>query len=138
MLSIADTICNKDNLNSLLDALISADLLNILKESGPFTLFAPDDDAFARLDPIIAVDLMEDIPELRRILLFHMANGKFSLIDLTGMDTLSSMEGSDLSVKTAYHEIKINDALIIEEDIECTNGIVHIIDSVIFPSVVEF
>ena len=103
MLSIADTICNKDNLNSLLDALISADLLNILKESGPFTLFAPDDDAFARLDPIIAVDLMEDIPELRRILLFHMANGKFSLIDLTGMDTLSSMEGSDLSVKTAYH-----------------------------------
>ena len=138
MLSIADTICNKDNLNSLLDALISADLLNILKESGPFTLFAPDDDAFARLDPIIAVDLMEDIPELRKILLFHMANGKFSLIDLTGMDTLSSMEGSDLSVKTAYHEIKINDALIIEEDIECTNGIVHIIDSVIFPSVVEF
>ena len=138
MLNIADTIRNRDNLNSLLEALISADLLNTLNESGPFTLFAPDDEAFAELDPIITVDLLKDIPELNKILLYHMVNGKYSLADLIGMDTLSSMEGSDLSVKTAYHEVKINDALIIEEDIECTNGMIHIIDSVIFPPVVEF
>ena len=138
MLSIADTIRNKDNLNSLLEALISADLLNTLKELGPFTLFAPEDDAFTRLDPIIAVDLLKDIHGLQKILIFHMVNGKYSLVDLTTMDILTSMEGRYIFIKTNYHEVKINDALIIFEDIECTNGMIHIIDSVIFPSVIEF
>ena len=140
MLSIADTIRNKDNLNSLLEALISAELIDMLEESESesLTLFAPDDEAFARLDPIIAVYLVKDIPSLCNILFFHMANGRYSLVDLTGMDTLTSKEGNDLFIKAAYHEVKINDALIIEEDIECTNGIIHIIDTVIFPPVVEF
>ena len=138
MLNIADTIRNRDNLNSLLEALISADLLNTLNESGPFTLFAPDDEAFAELDPIITVDLLKDIPELNKILLYHMVNGKYSLADLTGMDSLSSREGSDIFIKTSYHEVKVNDASITFEDIECTNGMIHIIDSVILPPVVEF
>ena len=138
MLNIADTIRNKDSLHSLLDALTSADLIDMLGESESLTLFAPDDEAFTRLDPIIAVDLMKDILELRRIFLFHMANGRYSLVDLTGMDSLPSKEGSDLFIKTVHHEVKINDALIVEEDIECTNGIIHIIDAVIFPLVVEF
>jgi len=138
MLNIASTIRNMDNLNPLLEALISADLLNKLKESGPFTLFAPDDEAFTRLDPIIVADLIKDIPGLNRILLFHMTNRRYSLVDLIGMDTISSMEGSDIFIKTSYHKVKINDAFIIEEDIECSNGMIHIIDSMIFPSVVEF
>jgi len=138
MLNIIDTMIRNDNFSILADAINSADLEETLKKSGPFTLFAPEDDAFAKIDPMIMTGLIADTSSLNKILLYHIVIGRHWLVDLAGLIDMPSMEGSDIFIHSNHFEIKVNDALITHADIECLNGVIHSIDSVIFPPVVEF
>jgi len=138
MLNIIETALENDDFTALVDALTSADLIDTLKGPGPFTLFAPDNEAFTKVDPIIMAGLIDDITSLNKVLLYHVVNGKYMLDDLTGLISLSTMEGSDIFFSKSFGEIKVNDAVITLADIECCNGVIHVIDTVIFSSVVEF
>ena len=138
MLSIAETVLENDNFSMLVDALTSVSLVDTLKGPGPFTLFAPDNAAFKKIDPIMMADLIADTTSLSKVLLYHVVNGKYMVDDLVGLASLSSAEGNDISISASGSEAKINDAVITLADIECGNGVIHVIDSVIFPSAVEF
>jgi len=138
MLNIAETVLENGNFTMLADALSSVDLVDTLKGSGPFTLFAPDNEAFKKIDPIMMADLIADTTSLSKVLLYHVVNGKYMVGDLAGLTSLSSAEGSDISISASGSEAKVNDAVITLADIECGNGVIHVIDSVIFPSAIEF
>ena len=139
MLNIAETALKNDDFTILVDALSSTGLIGILKGAGPFTLFAPDDTAFTKIDPVMMADLIADTLNLSKVLFYHAVNGKYMQNDLTGLTSLSSMEGSDIFIGISRRgEIKVNEAIITFADIECGNGVIHGIDSVIFPSVFEF
>jgi len=133
---IVDTAIENGNFGTLVTALTAAGLVETLKGAGPFTVFAPNDAAFAKIDATVLADLIADVPALTDVLLFHVVSGKYLAADVVGMTTLTSLEGSDLNITVTGSTVQIENATIILTDIECSNGVIHVIDSVMFPPVV--
>jgi len=132
---IVDTAIENGNFGTLVTALTAAGLVETLKGAGPFTVFAPNDAAFAKIDATVLADLIADVPALTDVLLFHVVSGKYLAADVVGMTTLTSLEGSDLNITVTGSTVQIENATIILTDIECSNGVIHVIDSVMFPPV---
>jgi len=133
---IVDTAIENGNFTTLVQALTAAGLVETLKGTGPFTVFAPNDAAFAKIDATALADLIADVPALTDVLLFHVVSGKYLAADVVGMTTLTSVEGSDLNITVTGSTVQIENATITSTDIECSNGVIHVIDSVMFPPVV--
>ena len=133
---IVDTAIENGNFGTLVTALTAAGLVETLKGAGPFTVFAPNDAAFAKIDATVLADFIADVPALTDVLLFHVVSGKYLAADVVGMTTLTSLEGSDLNITVTGSTVQIENATIILTDIECSNGVIHVIDSVMFPPVV--
>jgi uncharacterized surface protein with fasciclin (FAS1) repeats len=116
----------------------AADLVDTLKSEGPFTVFAPTDDAFAALPEGTVEALLEDIPSLTDILLYHVVSGKVMAADVVGLESATTVQGSDISITVNDDGVFLNDTVqVIITDIEASNGVIHVIDAVLLPPMDE-
>jgi len=135
-LDIVDTAIQNGNFTTLVTALTEAELVDTLKSPGPFTVFAPTDAAFDKVDSTTLTNLLADKPNLTKVLKYHVVSGKYLAADVLGMSTLTSVEGSDLAITVSGSTVQIDGATITTTDIECSNGVIHVIDSVMIPPTV--
>ena len=130
MADIVDIAVSAGSFQTLVVAVQAAGLVDTLKTPGPFTVFAPNDDAFAKLPPGTITTLVQNIPQLARILTYHVVPGKFMAADIAKLNRLTSVEGSELKVDTS-HGFEVKNATVIAADIEADNGVIHVIDTVL-------
>lgn len=134
---IVDTAIGAGQFKMLAAALEAAGLVDALKGSGPFTVFAPTDEAFAKL-PAGTVDSLlkpENKEKLKAILLYHVVPGKVpasKVLKLNGR-SVKTLQGGAIKVRTK-HGVKVNDAKVITTDVNASNGVIHVIDTVLIPS----
>lgn len=130
---IVDIAVEDGRFTTLVTALEAADLVDTLKGEGPFTVFAPTDDAFAELPEGTVEALLIDIPQLTDILLYHVTPGKVMSSEVVGLSSADTASGKPVSIRVDGDMVKINDAMVIITDIEASNGVIHVIDKVILP-----
>jgi uncharacterized surface protein with fasciclin (FAS1) repeats len=130
MADIVDIAVTADNFKTLVAAVQAAGLVDTLKSPGPFTVFAPTDEAFAQLPPGTIHTLLQNIPQLARILTYHVVPGKLMAADIAKLDSLTSVEGSPIRVSTA-DGFEVKNATVLAPDIEADNGVIHVINRVI-------
>lgn len=130
MTDIVDIAVNTDGFSTLVAAVKAANLVETLKTPGPFTVFAPNDAAFAKLPPGTVQTLVQNPPQLARILTYHVVAGKLTKADLSQIDSVESIEGSPISINCS-DTFEVKNATVIAADIEADNGIIHVIDNVI-------
>ena len=136
MHDIIDTAVAAGNFKTLAAALTAAGLIETLKGAGPFTVFAPSDEAFAKLPAGTVEGLLNDIPALTSILTYHVVSGKVIAADVMTMDgqSATTVNGAPIGI-TINDGVHLNaSAKVIATDIECTNGVIHVIDTVIMPA----
>ncbi|HHF3131533.1 TPA: fasciclin domain-containing protein [Vibrio diabolicus] len=132
---IVDVATENGSFNTLVAAVKAADLVDTLKGEGPFTVFAPTDDAFAKLpDGTIDMLLMpENKDKLVSILTYHVVPGKVMAADVVKLDKAATVQGQDVMIKTMGDKVMVNDANVMATDVKAKNGIIHVIDTVIMP-----
>ena len=130
MPDIVDIAVSAGSFETLVTAVKAAGLVETLKSPGPFTVFAPNDDAFAKLPPGTIQTLVQNIPQLTRILKYHVVSGKLTKADLEKMDAVTSVEGSPIRIDTS-EAFEVKNATVLAADIEADNGVIHVIDTVI-------
>ncbi len=118
--------------NTLLTAATAAGLAETLSNDGPFTVFAPTDDAFSALPEGTVEALLKDTEKLKAILLYHVVAGKYKAKDVINKDEIKTVQGQSIHID-ASDGVKVDDAHVIQADIEAENGVIHIIDKVILP-----
>ena len=136
MHDIIDTAVAAGTFKTLVAAVTAAGLVDTLKGAGPFTVFAPSDEAFAKLPAGTVEGLLKDIPKLTAILTYHVVAGKVMAADVMTMDgkTAATVNGALLKISTTGG-VKLNGEVnVVATDIACTNGVIHVIDSVLLPS----
>jgi uncharacterized surface protein with fasciclin (FAS1) repeats len=136
MHDIIDTAVAAGTFKTLAAAVTAAGLVDTLKGAGPFTVFAPSDDAFAKLPAGTVESLLKDIPKLTAILTYHVVAGKVMATDVMTMDgkTAATVNGALLKISTT-NGVKLNGEVnVVATDIACTNGVIHVIDAVLLPS----
>ncbi len=131
--TIADIVKGDERFSTLLAAVEAAGLVETLSGEGSFTVFAPTNDAFAKLPAGTIEALLQDIPQLTSILLYHVVPGKLMAADVTASDYLTTAQGESVRIKLEEGNAFINEAQIIFVDIETANGVIHVIDTVILP-----
>lgn len=133
MVDIVDTAISAGNFKTLVTAVKAAGLVDTLKSPGPFTVFAPTDDAFNKLPKGTVENLLKDIPKLKSILTYHVVAGKVTSADVVNLKTAKTVEGEDLKINVLGGSPKINDAQVVKADIMADNGVIHVIDKVLIP-----
>ena len=136
MHDIIDTAVAAGSFKTLAAALTAANLVETLKGAGPFTVFAPTDEAFAKLPAGTVESLLKDIPKLTAILTYHVVAGKVMAADVMTKDgqSATTVNGATLAISTK-DGVKLNGgATVVTTDIACTNGVIHVIDSVLLPA----
>jgi len=133
--SIVDIAVEDGRFETLVAALTAAELVETLQGEGPFTVFAPTDDAFAALPEGTVEALLGDIPALTDILLYHVVSGKVMAADVVGLDgeSVATVQGAEIAISLEDGAVKINDSMVIITDIEASNGVIHVIDAVLLP-----
>ena len=131
---VVDTAIAADGFNTLVAAVKAADLVETLKGEGPFTVFAPTDEAFAALPEgtVESLLLPENKAKLQAILTYHVLSGKVMSTDLTSDVTVATVQGEEVSISVA-DGVSINGASVVSADIEASNGVIHVINQVILP-----
>jgi len=132
MPDIVDTAMSAGIFSTLVAAVTAAGLADTLKSPGPFTVFAPSDDAFSKLPSGTVEALLQDILTLRKILEYHVVSGKVTAADVVKLTKATAAEGSDVKID-ASNGVKVNDATVVQPDIETENGVIHVIDTVLLP-----
>lgn len=130
MADIVDIAVNAGSFNYLVAAVKAANLVDALKSPGPLTVFAPNDDAFAKLPPGTVTTLLQNIPQLTRILTFHVVPGRLKKEDLAKLGTVTSLEGSSFKIDCS-DGFEVKNSTVLAPDIEADNGIIHVIDTVL-------
>jgi uncharacterized surface protein with fasciclin (FAS1) repeats len=125
---IVDTAVGANQFKTLVTAVQAAGLVEVLKGSGPFTVFAPTDEAFAKVPKETLEALLKDKAALGEVLKYHVVPGKVMAADVVKIAEAKTVQG-----KPVKFALKVNDATVVKTDIECTNGVIHVIDSVILP-----
>lgn len=133
MPNIVEVAISAGSFNTLVAAVQAAGLAETLSGPGPFTVFAPTDDAFAKLPDGTVEGLLEDKEQLSKILTYHVVPGKVMAADVQSLDKATTVEGNDLKID-ASSGVKVNDATVTQTDIEADNGVIHVIDTVLIPS----
>ncbi|MEI6525655.1 MAG: fasciclin domain-containing protein [Planctomycetota bacterium] len=134
--NIVDTAVDAGKFKTLAAALGAAGLVDAVKGPGPFTVFAPSDEAFAKLPKGTVESLLkpENKEKLKAILTYHVVPGKFMAKDVVGIKGAKSLNGQRIDVKVVDGKVMVDGAQVVATDVACTNGVIHIIDSVILPS----
>ncbi|MBH8571863.1 fasciclin domain-containing protein [Nostocaceae cyanobacterium CENA369] len=136
MADIVETAVNAGNFNTLVKAIKAANLLETLKSPDFLTVFAPTDEAFAQLPKETLDSLLQDIPKLKKILMYHVAFGDIRSDDLVQIEEAETLEGSVVAIESTNGVIKVNDANVLKTDILADNGVIHAIDAVLMPAMV--
>jgi len=130
MPSIVDIAASTEGFSTLVAAVQAAGLVDVLATGGPFTVFAPNDEAFAKLPPGTVQTLVENPPQLARVLKYHVVSGALKQSQLAQAGSVESLEGSPIPVSVADN-FEVKNATVLAADIEASNGIIHVIDNVI-------
>jgi uncharacterized surface protein with fasciclin (FAS1) repeats len=130
---IVDTAVSAGSFTTLVAAVKAAGLVDTLKGTGPFTVFAPTDEAFAKLPAGTVEALLKDIPKLTKILTYHVVAGKVMAADVVKLKSAKTVEGSEVKID-ASNGVKINDSTVTTADVAADNGVIHIIDTVLLPA----
>ncbi len=132
---IVDTAVSAGQFNTLAAALEAADLVDTLKGDGPFTVFAPTDEAFAKLPEGTVEHLLkpENRDQLVAILTYHVVPGKVDAATVVGLDSATTVNGADVSISVDGGSVRVDDATVVKTDIGASNGLIHVIDAVILP-----
>lgn len=129
---IVDTAMSAGQFKTLVKAVQEAGLVDTLKGTGPFTVFAPTDAAFAKLPAGTLEGLLKDKQKLQQVLTYHVVPGKVMAADVKPGD-VKTIQGQSLKVTTAGGKVMIDSAQVIKTDIAASNGVIHVIDSVVLP-----
>jgi uncharacterized surface protein with fasciclin (FAS1) repeats len=121
--------------NTLVAAVKAAGLVDALKGPGPFTVFAPTDEAFAKLPPGTLANLLkpENRGQLRKILTYHVVAGEVTAKDAVKLDSAKTLEGGSVTIRAANGGVMVNNAHVTKADIVASNGVIHVIDTVLLP-----
>jgi uncharacterized surface protein with fasciclin (FAS1) repeats len=132
---IVETAVEAGSFETLAAALEAAGLVDTLKGEGPFTVFAPTDEAFAKLPEGTVESLLkpENKEKLTAILTYHVVAGKVMAADVVELENAETVQGSEVQIRTADGKVMINNARVVKTDIDCTNGVIHVIDTVLLP-----
>ncbi len=130
MPNIVEIAVSTEGFSTLVAAVQAAGLVEALSSPGPFTVFAPNDAAFAKLPPGTVQTLVDNPPQLARILKFHVVSGAYRQADLAEISTLTSLEGSPIPLRDRP-VFEVKNSTVLAADIEASNGIIHVIDTVI-------
>jgi len=137
MADIVDTAVAAGTFKTLVTAVKAAGLVDTLKNKGPFTVFAPTDDAFAKLPKGTVEGLLKDIPKLKAVLTYHVVSGKVMAADVVKLKTAKTVQGQEVKIDAAKWHLhmnpKINDANVVKADVLADNGVIHVIDKVLLP-----
>jgi uncharacterized surface protein with fasciclin (FAS1) repeats len=134
MADIVDTAVKAGSFTTLVAAVQAAGLVDTLKGAGPFTVFAPTDEAFAKLPEGTVEGLLKDIPQLKKILTYHVVSGKVMAADVVKLTSAKTVEGSDVKIDASNGGVKVNNATVATPDVAVDNGVIHIIDTVLIPA----
>ncbi len=130
---IVDTAVGAGQFTTLAKALTAAGLVDTLKGKGPFTVFAPTDAAFAKIPPAQLDALLADKAALVKVLTYHVVPGEIVAADVKA-GPLKTVQGESLNVTTSSMGVKVNDANVIKTDVIASNGVIHVIDTVVVPN----
>ena len=131
--SVADTLAARPELSTLSGLVVKAGLTNTLKGTGPFTVFAPTNAAFAKVPAKTMDDLGKDPARLAAVLTYHVIPGKVMAADVKTNSNVKTVNGANVAVSKAGEFVTVEDGLVQTADIAATNGVVHVIDSVLIP-----
>jgi uncharacterized surface protein with fasciclin (FAS1) repeats len=134
-MDIVDTAVSAGDFQTLAAALTAADLIDILKGEGPFTVFAPTDEAFAKLPAGTVESLLqpENIDQLTAILTYHVVPGAVTADQVVNLTEAATVNGQSINISMSASNVMVDDATVIATDIMASNGVIHVIDSVILP-----
>ena len=132
MPNIVQTAVRAGSFQMLVKAVQSAGLAEALSGTGPFTLFAPNDAAFAKLPAGTVDGLLKDIPKLKDVLTYHVVAGKHMAADIAKQSSLKTLQGQSLTVETTGG-VEVGGATVVQPDIQADNGVIHVINRVIIP-----
>lgn len=132
---IVDTAVGADNFKTLVAAVKAAELVDVLKGDGPFTVFAPTDEAFKKVPAEALQSLLkpENKSKLQGILKFHVVSGKVMAADVVKLSKAKTVQGQEVKIEVKGDTVMVNGAKVIKTDIACKNGVIHVIDTVIMP-----
>ena len=132
---IVDTAVAAGNFNTLATALQAAGLADTLKGNGPFTVFAPTDEAFGKLPPGTVESLLkpENKEKLKAILLYHVVSGDVTAAQVAQLNSAKTINGQNLKLKVDDGTVMVNDAKVVKADVLASNGVIHVIDTVLLP-----
>ncbi len=135
-MDIVDTAIAAEDFNTLVTAVKAAELVSTLKSPGPFTVFAPTDAAFAKLPADTLSNLLqpENKEKLTSILTYHVVPGQVMAADVLKLSSAKTVNGQSLSVKTGGGVVMVDNATVVQTDIQCSNGVIHVIDAVVMPN----
>jgi uncharacterized surface protein with fasciclin (FAS1) repeats len=135
--NIVEIAVNDGRFETLVTALTATGLDETLRGDGPFTVFAPTDDAFNALPDGTIEALLDDTETLSNILLYHVVSGKVMAADVVNLDSAETVLGESVDINVSGETVMVNDAQVIITDIEASNGVIHVIDSVLLPPAEE-
>lgn len=130
---IVDTAVAAGKFKTLATALTAADLVPVLKGPGPFTVFAPTDEAFAKLPPGTLEALLKDKAKLTAVLTYHVVPGTVKAADVVKLDSAKTVQGAKVDIAVRDGKVSVNNANVIAVDIAASNGVIHVIDAVLLP-----
>ena len=130
---IVDTAVAAGSFNTLATALKAAGLVETLKGKGPFTVFAPTDDAFRKLPAGTLEKLLADKAQLTKVLTYHVVAGKVLATDVVKLKEAKTVEGSSVKISVKDGKVKVDGANVVKTDVGASNGVIHVLDAVILP-----
>ena len=130
---IVDTAASADQFKTLVTAVKAAELVNTLKGDGPFTVFAPTDEAFAKVPKETLDALLKDKKALTSVLTYHVVSGKVLAADVVKLDSATTVQGQAVKIAAQDGKVTVNGATVTKTDIVCGNGVIHVIDAVLLP-----
>ena len=137
MADIVDTAVAAGSFKTLVTAVKAAGLVDTLKSKGPFTVFAPTDEAFAKLPKGTVEGLLKDIPTLTAVLTYHVVAGRVMASDVVKLKSAKTVQGQEVKIDASkwhlHKNVKVNDAEVVKADILTDNGVIHVIDKVLLP-----
>ena len=130
---IVDTAVAAGSFKTLVTAVKAAGLVETLKSPGPFTVFAPTDETFAKIPPETLAGLLKDREQLKAVLLYHVVPGKVMAADVVKINTATTAGGGAVSIRVEGGRVYVGPARVLKTDIVATNGVIHVIDAVLMP-----
>ncbi|MCD0162821.1 MULTISPECIES: fasciclin domain-containing protein [unclassified Deinococcus] len=131
--TIASIVANDPNFSTLLAAVQAAGLVDTLNSAGPFTVFAPTNAAFAKVPEADLNALLNDPAQLKALLLYHVVPGRVTAAQVTKLTSAKTVNGANIRISTSGGMVMINDSTVTKADVRASNGVIHVIDTVLMP-----